>query len=217
MDLINPLALAQTPTPNKGENDLKKGDKALLITKNYSSAMKWYQKAALWNAQAENQIGWLYQNGYGVDVDLDKAMDWYQKSAALGCADAQDHIGEMYFLGTGVDEDKKVGLDWIQKAANLGNVKAEFRLGDSLLNGFGIPADEKEGLKWLQKASDQGNEEAKREINTYISMSADTTSPDMVTTSSGLQYLVLKQGTGAVAQKGAARDRALHGMASGWN
>jgi TPR repeat protein len=54
---------------------------------------------------AQNNIGWLYRNGWGVGQDYAEAMRWYRKAADQGNADAQNIIGWLYRNGWGVGQD----------------------------------------------------------------------------------------------------------------
>jgi TPR repeat protein len=53
------------------------------------------------DAQAQYNVGEMYQYGQGVPHDNAIAMNWYQKAAAQGYARAQHHIGFMYHFGQG--------------------------------------------------------------------------------------------------------------------
>ncbi len=54
-----------------------------LDKKDYSSAMTWFRKAAeQTNPVAENNIGWLYENGWGVQQDYAEAMNWFRKATS---------------------------------------------------------------------------------------------------------------------------------------
>ena len=58
--------------------------------------MEWYQKAAAIEfAQAQYHIGYLYENGFGVEKNYEKALEWYQKAAAQGDSDAQKNLDRM--------------------------------------------------------------------------------------------------------------------------
>src|ERR1700722_3982682 len=47
--------------------------------------MLWFDKAAAeGNSDAENQLGWMYQFGQGVQPDDARAVTWYRMSADLG-------------------------------------------------------------------------------------------------------------------------------------
>ena len=51
------------------------------IVKNYSEAVKWYQKAAMQgNSYAQNGHANCYYYGYGVERDMDKAYELMKNS-----------------------------------------------------------------------------------------------------------------------------------------
>ena len=84
--LLSLGAVAQTvfPTqPTTPEAQLRLGND-YLDKKDYSSAMTWFRKAAERNnSAAENNIGWLYENGFGVKQDYAEAMNWFRKPPAM--------------------------------------------------------------------------------------------------------------------------------------
>ena len=56
--------------------------------------MKWYRKAAdQGHHNAQNDIGELYYNGWGVVRNYEEAMKWYQKAADQGHVIAQYSMG----------------------------------------------------------------------------------------------------------------------------
>ena len=68
-----------------------------LDKKDYSSAMIWFRKAAEHaNPVSENNIGWLYENGWGVKQDYSEAMNWFRKAASQGYALSQNNINMLY-------------------------------------------------------------------------------------------------------------------------
>jgi hypothetical protein len=85
----------------------------------YGLAMKWYRKAAdQKDDTAENNIGYLYENGLGVAQDYSQAASWYQMAAATGYARAEFHLGNLYDLGHGVPHDAAKARELMQKAAD---------------------------------------------------------------------------------------------------
>ena len=59
-------------------------------TGDYAKAAEWFSKAAEQeNAQAQFELGVLYEKGQGVPQDCAKAAEWYGKAAAQGHAMAQ--------------------------------------------------------------------------------------------------------------------------------
>ncbi|WP_353162561.1 tetratricopeptide repeat protein [Acinetobacter guillouiae] len=47
---------------------------------------------------AQNDLGWMYENGQGVVQNYEKAFECYSKAAAQDCAVAQANLGMMYQL-----------------------------------------------------------------------------------------------------------------------
>jgi tetratricopeptide (TPR) repeat protein len=104
---------------------LQKGNQAN-ERKDYAEAMRWYRKAAdQGNAAAQENIGWLYHNGWGVAQDYAEAMRWYRKAADQGNAAAQENIGWLYQDGKGVTQDYAEAMLWYRKAADQGNASAK--------------------------------------------------------------------------------------------
>ena len=92
------------------EKQLKNGDKYYLKTdkQDYSKAFKWYEKAAIQgNHIAQNNLGDIYFNGFGLNQDYREAFKWYEKAANQGYVEAQYILGKMYQLGQGINQDYK--------------------------------------------------------------------------------------------------------------
>src|SRR5688572_30400430 len=76
--------------------------------KNLEKAFYWYQKAAKnEDINAQNNLGWLYQNGFGTEKNLEKAFYWYQKAAENGEINAQNNLGYSYKNGFGTEKIRK--------------------------------------------------------------------------------------------------------------
>jgi hypothetical protein len=65
------------------------------------------------NSKAQNNIGFLYYNGYGVPQNYLCALKWYLK-AAEQCEyeDTPNNIGALFEKGYGVPLDKYKTLEW---------------------------------------------------------------------------------------------------------
>jgi TPR repeat protein len=64
--------------------------------RDYDSAMRWYLKAVEdGDAQANWNIGRLYEFGFGLPKDLTAAKTWYQKAADKGVLEAQDSLANL--------------------------------------------------------------------------------------------------------------------------
>ena len=73
------------------------------------------------NAATQYNLGGVYEVGLGVQKDLGKAAQFYQKAADQGFADAQVSLGRLYEKGEGVPKDLDKARELYQKAANQGN------------------------------------------------------------------------------------------------
>jgi len=69
------------------------------------------------NAQAQYEVGRMYEGGKGVALDYAKAATWYEKSGLGGDHRAQLLLSLMYARGQGVAQDNKQGLYWLSKAS----------------------------------------------------------------------------------------------------
>ncbi|MFU2419170.1 MAG: tetratricopeptide repeat protein [Bacteroidota bacterium] len=55
-------------------------------------------------ADAQCNLGLMYDYGSGVEVSNEKAVEWYLKAEEQGLADAQNNLGVMYKNGRGVEQ-----------------------------------------------------------------------------------------------------------------
>ena len=75
-------------------------------SKDYATALKlWRPLAEQGDAQAQYNLGIMYDNGQGVPQDDAEAVKWYRKAAEQGIAKAQYNLGVMYANGRGVPQD----------------------------------------------------------------------------------------------------------------
>ena len=108
------------------------------------------------NAVSQNNLGVMYQNGYGVTQDYNEAVKWYRKSAEQGYAVGQYNLGAMYDNGYGVTQDYNEAVKWYRKSAEQGNGEAQYNLGNMYENGDGITQNYNEAVKWYRKSAEQG-------------------------------------------------------------
>ena len=91
----------------------------------YAQALKIFRSlASQGDATAQNNIGSMYYNGYGVTQDYQEALKWYRLAAAQGNAVAQYSIGFMYDNGQGVTQNYQEALKWYRLAAAQGEPKS---------------------------------------------------------------------------------------------
>ena len=79
-------------------------------------------------ADAQYQLGMLYESGSGVTRNLAEAVRWYRKAAEQGHAGAQFRLGECCYWGLGMQPDRAEAVKWYRKAAEQGHAEAKKRL-----------------------------------------------------------------------------------------
>ena len=97
---------------------------------NYKQAFHLLQPLAQQgDAEAQFNLGVMYEKGQGVAQDYQQALVWYQKAANQEYAAAQFNLGVMYSKGQGVAQSYQRALAWYQKAAHQGLAAAQYNLG----------------------------------------------------------------------------------------
>ena len=119
------------------------------------------------NVDAQIRMAKRYENGDGVEKDINKALDYYRQLGDQGNAEAQLHLGDVYSKGLGVDKDEKEAMEWYRKAAEAGNADGQYNLGSCYYYGIGTAKDIKTGMEWTNKAATQGHELAKARQEVY--------------------------------------------------
>ncbi|HVJ43790.1 MAG TPA: tetratricopeptide repeat protein [Dongiaceae bacterium] len=96
----------------------------------YQTAMsEWMPLAQAGNAEAENAVGALYDNGLGVVSDEAEAFRWYTMAANQNYPMAMRNLGTMYATGHGVPYSLPQAQLWLGRAASAGDQVAAKRLG----------------------------------------------------------------------------------------
>lgn len=98
----------------------------------------------------------LHEEGerYKSEGRYEKALEIFERSAALGCKEAITNIGHIY---ENVPEwqDYEKALEYYQKAANLGEMYGMFNLGLMYLYGRGTAVSIPSAIVWLEKAAEK--------------------------------------------------------------
>mmetsp|Transcript_28828 Transcript_28828/g.102030 ORF Transcript_28828/g.102030 Transcript_28828/m.102030 type:complete len:116 (+) Transcript_28828:437-784(+) len=101
---------------------------------------------------------WEFLTSEGAEVDLNTAVQWYQRAADQGHPDGQFNLGAMFYDGQGVAQSYDEAEKWFRLAAAQGDANALFNLGECYENGDGVPQDLDEAL--LERATALGCAEA---------------------------------------------------------
>lgn len=147
--------------------DFDKGLKAAQSGDFKTALAEWMPLAEQGNANAQRNLGLMYDNGDGVQENDKTAVKWYTLAAEQGLDQAQSNLGFMYYNGKGVTQDYETSAKWYALAAEQGNSKAKENLSILLLViGKEIFSSEPDGhdcsgaIDYFEKAQEVGNEGA---------------------------------------------------------
>jgi uncharacterized protein len=102
---------------------------ARAVPQDKAEAVRWFRLAAEQGlANAQYNLGLMYEYGHGVPQDYAEAVRWYRLAAEQGITSAQYNLGVMYENGKGVPQDFVYAhLWWNLIAANGDKTAAKNR------------------------------------------------------------------------------------------
>jgi len=103
-------------------------------------------------ANAQNNLGSMYQYGDGVPQDYNKAVMWYEKSASQGLPMAKVNLGYMYDGGLGVKQNKKKAISLYKEAINLKEPRGMINLAEMYRTGDNVEQSNVKAFMWLDIA-----------------------------------------------------------------
>lgn len=122
--------------------------------KDLVEASRQYQMAATaGDADAQVALGKMYEAGYGVDQDFQRAAELYRFAAKTARdVEAQFRLADMYFHGRGFANDYDNAIEFYGKAARGGHPVAQYLLGIMYKDGWGVRKNAEEAFLWLSLA-----------------------------------------------------------------
>ena len=93
------------------------------------------------DAKAQLEFGIMWEQGYWIWQDNERAIKWYKKSAEQGFVQAQMMLGVVYLGGVKAEKDLKKSNKWFDKAIELDNGLID------LVNSLKVLAAEKQKEK----------------------------------------------------------------------
>ena len=112
-------------------------------------------------------LGTLYFNGWGVEKDINLALDNYKMAAAFGDARAMSQIGIIFMGDEGIEANPEQSFYWFNEAAKKGDDVGMCNLGWCYAKGFGIKADDEQAAEWFKKSAELGYVGAMVELGGY--------------------------------------------------
>lgn len=134
---------------------------ALFAAGNYDEAFPRLSKLAdAGDGWAKVRLGWMYQRGLGLSVDLVKAETLYQEAHQAGASEAPYYLGCLYRI------TKRYGqaLRHLEEAASNNNPSAAYWAYLMHRKGEGVDRNWGRAIQLLQQAAGLGHIFAKRDL-----------------------------------------------------
>lgn len=132
------------------------------IDKNYDLAFAYTREAAEKQSTiAASNMSLFYRLGAGVEIDIEKSIEWAIKAAELGDTDRIFQYASWYFNGeNGMPEDRAKALEYSIIAADNGSITAMENTGICYMNGWGTSTDKIKAIEWFEKAAREDSSKA---------------------------------------------------------
>ncbi len=159
------LSFSAETTVEPGVRALERG--------HYSTAMRsWLPLAREGLAEAQNNVGLMYERGLGVTQNYPDAMNWYRQAADQGLAEANLNLGLLYYSGYGTQVNDREAFRRFRAAAAEKLAEAQYMLGLMHYAGRGTAQSFIEAYRGFLDAAKQGYPEAQYMLS-YLLLSGD--------------------------------------------
>lgn len=116
------------------------------------------------NALAMHDLGRMFTDGLGVEMNTDAAFVWYSKALAafLAIEAKKEHryveyrIGKLYAAGLGTEQDYVEAANWFKEAASKNHKYAQYSLGVLYYRGRGVEHNFNTAFQLYQSSAKQG-------------------------------------------------------------
>lgn len=132
------------------------------VNQNFDLAYENYTKSInksnndMAKAFSMNNLGSMFLLGEGVRKDIDKALEYFQRSAELGNDTAMLNLGLLYFNGELVDRNYQVAFEYFNNAATKFNGKSLNMLGYYYEEGLLGNQDISKAIECYKKSYENG-------------------------------------------------------------
>ena len=108
------------------------------------------------SAEAQFNIGEMYEKGSGVPANMKSAFTWFELAAQQNHQKAQYKIAYMYYRGEGVDANPAKAFQLMDRLAKIGYARAQYYLASMYETGAGTPRNLDYAQLWYSRAANGG-------------------------------------------------------------
>ena len=161
---------AEQGQPYASYSAAKMYDKGEYVSQSEENAQRYYKAALSGFLELESKdqaddnlfykMGTMYKNGLGTDIDMDKAINYFMRSAELNNINAKRTLALEYLLGEYLELDIEKGLEMLTECADSGDTLSCYKLGKIYFKGEIVYKDLNMAEKYFLKASEKENQYA---------------------------------------------------------
>ena len=142
-------------------------NKGEYVSQSEENAQRYYKNALSGFLELESKdqaddnlfykMGTMYKNGLGTDIDMDKAINYFMRSAELNNINAKRTLALEYISGKHLELDIEKGLEMLTECADSGDTLSCYKLGKIYFKGEIVYKDLNMAEKYFLKASQKEN------------------------------------------------------------
>ena len=103
------------------------------------------------------KLGSMFKKGLGTDIDMDRAIDYFKRSAEMNNKNGLYEYGKALLLGEHIPQDKEKVVKLLEKAIKLENINAKRFLALEYISGEHLEQDIEKGIALLTECADSGD------------------------------------------------------------
>ena len=137
------------------------------VTKDNDTAQRYYKDALSGSLKLESKdqaddnlyykLGSMFKKGLGTDIDMDRAIYYFKRSAEMNNKNGLYEYGKALLLGEHIPQDKEKAVKLLEKAIKLENINAKRFLALEYISGEHLDQDIDKGLAMLTECADSGD------------------------------------------------------------
>lgn len=112
------------------------------------------------DAKSQTSLGYLFQNGEGVEKDIEQAKFWYEEAVKQEYPMSFYNLGVLYLNSANNSQDEKTAFQLFLKSAILEIPQGQFETAYMLEEGVGCDQSFPESAFWYEESAKRGNLEA---------------------------------------------------------
>ncbi len=112
------------------------------------------------NTDAMNELGMMYHDGIGCEVNFEKAVALFHMAAEKGDRQAQENLGYCYYYGRNMPVDYEKAFHYFALGAFDGHIISLYKIGDMYMKGYYVEKNPVEAFHIFTRCLDTMTDEA---------------------------------------------------------